>query len=57
MATDLPSSFDGNLMSIGGYDMAKKAAGDCYRMSGYTARDVDVVQVHDCFSCHEVNGL
>ncbi|XP_057316141.1 sterol carrier protein 2-like isoform X1 [Hydractinia symbiolongicarpus] len=54
MKTDLPSSFDSNLQNVGGYDMAKQAAEYCYRRSGYTAKDVDVLEVHDCFSCNEL---
>ena len=37
--------------------MAKKAAQECYKKVGYSPRDVDVVEVHDCFSCNEVNNL
>ena len=34
--------------------MAKKAANQCYTKSGIQAKDVDVLEVHDCFSCNEV---
>ena len=54
MVTDLPSSFSDNLLSIGGYDMAKKAAQDCFVASGMTINDIDVIELHDCFACNEV---
>ncbi|EDO33253.1 predicted protein [Nematostella vectensis] len=54
MATDMPSSFGRSYMDLSGYDMAKKAAADCYRVSGLQAQDVDVFEVHDCFSCNEL---
>ena len=55
MVTDLPSSFEQSFMDLAGVGMARKAAKDCYRSSGLTPRDVDVLEVHDCFSCNEVS--
>ena len=54
MVTDLSSSFGQSFMNLAGVEMAHKAALDCYRSSGLTAQDVDVLEVHDCFSCNEV---
>nr|XP_047132720.1 sterol carrier protein 2 isoform X2 [Hydra vulgaris] len=54
MVTDLPSSFNGSLLSIGGYDMAKKAAQDCFADSGLSIHDIDIIELHDCFACNEV---
>lgn len=54
MVTDLPSSFEQSFMDLAGVGMARKAAEDCYRSSGLTPRDVDVLEVHDCFSCNEL---
>lgn len=34
--------------------MAQQAADRCYAESGLTAHDVDVLEVHDCFSCNEL---
>lgn len=34
--------------------MAKKAADKCYEDSGLGPQDVDVLEVHDCFSCNEL---
>ena len=36
------------------YSMAKEAAAKCYRDAGLTAKDVQVLEVHDCFSCNEL---
>ena len=37
--------------------MAHRAASDCYRKSGYSPRNVDVIELHDCFACSEVSIL
>ncbi len=55
MVTDLPSSFGDSFLDLSGYSMAKKAASQCYRKTGLNPTDVDVLEVHDCFSCNEVN--
>ena len=54
MVTDLPSSFGMSFIDLSGYSMAKKAANQCYAKSGMQAENVDVLEVHDCFSCNEV---
>lgn len=54
MVTDLPSSFQHSFLDLSGYHMAHKAAEDCYRQAQLTAHDVDVLEVHDCFSANEV---
>ncbi|PNF18238.1 Non-specific lipid-transfer protein [Cryptotermes secundus] len=55
MATDLPSTFnDRSCMKIVGYDMTKKAAETLFRKSNYKPQDVDVVELHDCFSANEL---
>lgn len=55
MVTDLPSSFEHSFLDLAGVAMAQKAAADCYKSSGLTPYDVDVLEVHDCFSCNEVS--
>ena len=53
MATDLPSTFDEkSCIKLIGYDMARKAARKVYEQSGLGPENVDVVEVHDCFSCN-----
>jgi len=55
LATDLPSTFeDKSCMKMVGYDMTKKAAGDLFKKSGLTPDDVQVVEMHDCFSANEL---
>ena len=54
MLTDLPSSFRDSYMDTAGCGMAKRAAEKCYQDSGLTADNVDVFEVHDCFSCNEL---
>jgi len=55
MVTDLPSTFeDQSCMKIVGYDMTKRAAEKLFKSTGYTPNDVDVVELHDCFSANEL---
>lgn len=54
MVTDLPSSFGKSFMDLAGVGMAKQAAQQCYKESGLSSSDVDVLEVHDCFSCNEL---
>jgi len=55
MATDLQSSFnEASMIKAVGFDMTKKAAEEVYRQSGLTAKDVQVVELHDCFSANEL---
>nr|CAD7458561.1 unnamed protein product [Timema tahoe] len=55
MATDLPSTFsDNSCMKVAGYDMTKTAAERLFRKSNYKPQDVDVVELHDCFSANEL---
>lgn len=55
MATDLKSTFSENsLMKLVGYDMSKTAAQKVYEQSGMGPENVDVVELHDCFSCNEM---
>ncbi len=55
MTTDFPSSFDEkSSMKLVGYDMSKQAAEKVYRQSGFGPENVDVVELHDCFSANEL---
>jgi len=55
MATDLPSTFnDRSCMKIVGYDMTKKAADLLFQKTNYRPQDVDVIELHDCFSANEL---
>lgn len=37
-----------------GYDMSQSAAKKCYEAAGLKPSDVDVVELHDCFSANEL---
>ncbi len=55
MATDLPSSFEEqSCIKMVGYDMSKSAAASVYKHTGLGPEDVDVIELHDCFSCNEL---
>ncbi len=55
MATDMPSSFeDKSCIKMVGADLTKKAAAAVYEQSGLGPEDVDVIELHDCFSCNEL---
>lgn len=55
MVTDMPSSFDEkSMMKMVGVDMTRKAAESVFEQSGKGPEDVDVVELHDCFSTNEM---
>jgi acetyl-CoA acetyltransferase len=54
MTTDSPSAFDGSSMKLVGYDMTKDAAAKVYEQAGVGPENVDVVELHDCFSANEL---
>jgi acetyl-CoA acetyltransferase len=56
MVTDLGSTFDENAdcITIVGSDMSKQAANEAYEEAGVAADEVDVVELHDCFSANEL---
>ena len=54
MTTDFPSSYEGSMMEMVGSEMTRKAAQKVYEQSGYGPENVDVVELHDCFSANEL---
>jgi acetyl-CoA acetyltransferase len=54
MTTDMPSTFEDGDMALVGMDMTKAAARSVYEQSGHGPEDVDVVELHDCFSANEM---
>jgi len=55
MATDMPSTFDEkSMIKLVGFDLTVKAAQKVYAQSGLGPENVDVVELHDCFSCNEL---
>jgi acetyl-CoA acetyltransferase len=56
MVTDLSSTFDDetDCIKIVGFDMSKEAASKAYEEAEIAASDVDVCELHDCFSANEL---
>ena len=55
MTTDPGSSFDrDSMMRVVGYDMARAAASELYERTGIGPEDVDVCELHDCFTTNEL---
>jgi acetyl-CoA acetyltransferase len=55
MATDFESTFsEKSCIKMVGADLTKAAAKKVYEQSGLGPEDVDVVELHDCFSCNEL---
>jgi hypothetical protein len=57
MATDFSTTFaDKSCMKIVGYDMTKAATAAALSTAGVSIGDVQVVELHDCFSANEVTS-
>eukprot|EP00794_Sanderia_malayensis_P007683 gene7683-8520_t len=55
MATDLPSTFeDKSCIKLAGFDMTKMAAETAFHKTGLKPSDMDVIELHDCFSVNEL---
>jgi len=55
MTTDTPSTFDSrDMRRVVGYDMTAAAAAQVYETAGVGPEDVDVVELHDCFTANEL---
>ncbi|WP_296259630.1 MULTISPECIES: thiolase C-terminal domain-containing protein [unclassified Pseudomonas] len=55
MTTDGPESFEsGSMMDVVGSSMTRKAAQQAYEQAGIGPEDVQLVELHDCFSPNEV---
>ena len=55
MKTDPATSFaPQSMIKMVGFDMAKAAADEVYAKSGYGPKDVQVIELHDCFTTNEV---
>ena len=55
MTTDYESSFkEDSMMKMVGYDMAKACAKKVYDEAGLGPKDVQVVELHDCFTANEL---
>ena len=54
MKTDYANTFGNSSIDLIGGSMAKAAANEAYQMAGVTADQVNVVELHDCFSANEL---
>jgi acetyl-CoA acetyltransferase len=55
MRTDFASSFEPkSMIKMVGYDMTKEASKEVYEKSGVGPEDVDVIELHDCFTANEL---
>jgi acetyl-CoA acetyltransferase len=56
MVTDLPSTFDesADCIKIVGYDMSREAARQAYEEAQIGPEEVQVIELHDCFSANEL---
>jgi len=55
MTTDYDSSFkEESMMKMVGYDMAKECAKKVYDQAGLGPKDVQVIELHDCFTANEI---
>jgi sterol carrier protein 2 len=55
MTTDFDSSFkEDSMIKMVGYDMAAECAKKVYEQAGLGPKDVQVIELHDCFTTNEV---
>jgi acetyl-CoA acetyltransferase len=55
MTTDGPATFEArDMREVVGFSMAKEAARRVYEAAGVGPRDIDVVELHDCFAHNEL---
>ena len=55
LTTDFASTFeDKSMMKVVGFDMAQAAADQVYEAAGVGPEEIDVVELHDCFTTNEV---
>ncbi|KAK5046036.1 hypothetical protein LTR84_008823 [Exophiala bonariae] len=55
--TDAPSAFDGSAAGLVGAGLARAAVKEALRQANATIADVQVVELHDCFSSAEMIAL
>lgn len=55
MTTDTATTFDTrDMRQVVGYDMTARAAQEVYEKAGIGPEDVDVIELHDCFTANEL---
>ncbi|MFN2099984.1 thiolase C-terminal domain-containing protein [Altererythrobacter sp. MF3-039] len=53
LTTDTPSAFEGSAIAMVGSDIARSAADKAYAEANIDPSDIDVVELHDCFTVNE----
>lgn len=54
MTTDYPDAFGGSMIKMAGLDMTRGAVDLVYEQSGLGPDDLDVIELHDCFTANEL---
>jgi acetyl-CoA acyltransferase len=54
MKTDFDNTFEKSSINLIGSKMAEACANDVYKKAGLGPKDVQVVELHDCFSANEL---
>lgn len=54
MTTDCEAAFEDSMIAMCGYDMAVAAAKNVYEKAGIGPEDLDVIELHDCFTSNEL---
>ncbi|WP_076590868.1 lipid-transfer protein [Herminiimonas arsenitoxidans] len=54
LTTDSPTTFESSMLKVVGIDLTRLAANKAYTEAGIDTSDIDVVELHDCFSPNEV---
>lgn len=57
LATDAPALFSRSAIDLVGFEMSRRAAATAMAEAQVSPRDVDVVELHDCFSANELITL
>jgi sterol carrier protein 2 len=54
MATDSRKFINGSAIEFAGSDMTRRAASQVYKKAGITPNDIQLIELHDCFSSNEL---
>lgn len=54
LVTDTMTTFEGSMGDLVGADMSRRAAAAVYEQASISPRDIDVVELHDCFTANEL---
>lgn len=54
MATDGADTFEKSTLEVVGVNMTRSAAGQAFKQAGLGPKDIDVIELHDCFATNEL---